>query len=295
MSVPLAYITVILIWSTTPLAIKWSSIGAGYLFGAAARMTIGAVAAWLLLRLLRTTLQWHRQARWSYVAASVGIYGSLLCVYWGSRFVPSGLISVMFGLTPLMVGLLAGPLLGERCFTPARIAGITLGFAGLWLIFHAGIATDHDAMAGIGAILLGVVLHALSTVWLKRIDAPLSALSMNSGALLLSALLFILTWLIADGQAPAHMDQRTILSIVYLGIIGSVLGFGLYFYTLRHLEASVIGLIPMITPVTALLVGKLFNHETVDASVWAGTALIIGGLFIYQWGHRLLARRAVAG
>ena len=36
-----AFIGVVLIWSTTPLAIKWSSLGAGFLFGVTARMTIG--------------------------------------------------------------------------------------------------------------------------------------------------------------------------------------------------------------------------------------------------------------
>ena len=41
MSVPLAYIGVIIIWSTTPLAIKWSGGDAGFLFGVTARMLIG--------------------------------------------------------------------------------------------------------------------------------------------------------------------------------------------------------------------------------------------------------------
>ena len=44
MSVPAAFLTIILIWSTTPLGIKWSSAGVGYEFGVAARMTIGLIA-----------------------------------------------------------------------------------------------------------------------------------------------------------------------------------------------------------------------------------------------------------
>ncbi len=40
-SVPAAFIGVVFIWSTTPLAIKWSSDGAGFLFGVGARMLLG--------------------------------------------------------------------------------------------------------------------------------------------------------------------------------------------------------------------------------------------------------------
>ena len=43
MSVPAAYLGIILIWSTTPLAVKWSGEGPGYLFGVTARMVIGAL------------------------------------------------------------------------------------------------------------------------------------------------------------------------------------------------------------------------------------------------------------
>ncbi|MBU2479196.1 MAG: EamA family transporter, partial [Gammaproteobacteria bacterium] len=43
MSMPAAFLGVILIWSTTPLAIQWSSEGGGFLFGVAARMWLGAL------------------------------------------------------------------------------------------------------------------------------------------------------------------------------------------------------------------------------------------------------------
>ncbi len=41
MRIRLTYLTVVLLWTTTPLAIKWSGEGPGFLFGVTARMTIG--------------------------------------------------------------------------------------------------------------------------------------------------------------------------------------------------------------------------------------------------------------
>ncbi|MET0109749.1 MAG: hypothetical protein ABW084_12685 [Candidatus Thiodiazotropha sp.] len=52
MSVPAAYLGIVLIWGTTPLAIKWSGEGVGYLFGVTGRMVIGVILALLVLRMI---------------------------------------------------------------------------------------------------------------------------------------------------------------------------------------------------------------------------------------------------
>ncbi|MDH5426230.1 MAG: EamA family transporter, partial [Gammaproteobacteria bacterium] len=76
-------------------------------------------------------------------------------------------------------------------------------------------------------------------------------------------------------------------SILYLSIIASVIGFTLYFYILKNIEASKIALIPLITPVAALILGQYLNGEQPDSRVWTGAFLIIGGLGFYQLGGYL--------
>ncbi len=114
MSVPAAFLGVVLIWSTTPLAIQWSSEGWGYLFGIFGRMMLGALVCAVLLQILKPGLPWHREARNTYFAAGVAIYGAMLSVYWGAQFIPSSLIAVLYGLNPLLTGLTAALLLGEK-------------------------------------------------------------------------------------------------------------------------------------------------------------------------------------
>ncbi|MDY6979273.1 MAG: EamA family transporter, partial [Pseudomonadota bacterium] len=75
MSVPTAYIGVVLIWSTTPLAIKWSGEGAGFLFGVAARMWLGALVCVVLLTLLSRGLPREPAALKSYLAGGIGVFG----------------------------------------------------------------------------------------------------------------------------------------------------------------------------------------------------------------------------
>jgi len=287
MSVPMAYLGVIIIWSTTPLAIKWSSEGAGFLFGVSARMVLGVALCFLIMLLLRVKLPWHREARYTYLAAGMGLYGAMLCVYWGAQFIPSGLVSVIFGLTPIVTGTMAAFWLAEQGLTPARLIGMLVGFAGLGLIFGTGTHIGNYAVYGVLAIIGSVFLHSASTVLVKRIGAHLPALATTTGGLLVAVPAYVLTWLIFDGNLPAAAPQRTIISILYLGVVGSALGFVLYYYLLRVTEASRVGLIPLVTPVIALFIGQWLNHEIVSINTLAGTALILSGLVFFQWGHRL--------
>jgi drug/metabolite transporter (DMT)-like permease len=287
MSVPAAYLAVVLIWSTTPLAVKWSGEGPGFLLGALGRMSLAAVLCVVLIALLRLELPWHRDARRTYLSAAIGAYGALLCVYWAAQYIPSGVIAVVFGLTPLVTGLFARPLLNERTWSVTKLIGLALGLAGLAAIFGAGLALGRHAAAGLAVLCAGVVLHSLSTVLVKRYGHALPSLTVTGGALLVTAPLFLATWLALDHTLPAQLSLRALASIAYLGIIGSVLGFTLFFYVLKRVSAHSSALITLITPVLALFVGALVNHEQVGARVWAGTALVLSGLALHQWGAPL--------
>lgn len=296
MSVPAAYLAVVLIWSTTPLAVKWSGEGPGFLLGALGRMSLAALLCLALIVVLRMELPWHRRARQTYLSGALGAFGAMLCVYWAAQYIPSGLIAVLFGLTPLVTTLLARPLLGERAFTPAHLLGLALGLGGLAVIFGAGLNLGPHAAAGLAGLCLAVLLHSLSLVLVKRYGAELPSLTVTSGALVVVTPLFLATWLALDGHAPAQVPSRALASIVYLGIIGSVIGFTLFFYVIKNVPAHTSALITLITPILALLLGAAVNHEHVGARVWAGTALVLGGLALHQWGGligRLIPVRVV--
>jgi len=287
MTVPAAYLGVILIWTTTPLAVKWSGDGPGFLFGVTGRMVLSAIIALALVELLRLPMPWNRRARKSYLAAGLGIYSAMLGVYWSAQFIPSGWISVFFGLSPIITGVMAALWLGERSLTVPRLAGLLLGIAGLVVIFSGALQGDEQTIYGVLALTLSVVCHSASAVCMKRIAAPVSGLATTAGGLLVAAPLFLLTWFISGNTWPEQIGDRAAASIIYLSTCGSVLGFALYFYLLRHMDIVRLSLIMLITPVSALLLGAVLNGEAVTVSVWVGTLLIMGGLVSFEFGGKL--------
>jgi drug/metabolite transporter (DMT)-like permease len=296
MSIPIAYLAVILIWSTTPLAVKWSAMGSGFAFAVMARMAIGAVFGAILVAWLHGGLPVHRRARASYLAAGLGTFGAMLCTYWGAQYVNSGLVSVLFGLSPLVTGVFAVLWLGERALRPSKVAGMGLGFTGLAVIFAGGTELGGtQAKAGITALVVAVVIYSASLVWVKRIADDSPPLATTTGSLLVALPLFIAAWAMTGGHLPHAVPTRASLAIVYLGVFGSVLGFAMFYYIVRHLEAGSVVLVTLVTPVLALMLGSVANGEPITARVLLGAACITTGLAMHQWPAVAALWRAARG
>lgn len=215
-------------------------------------------------------------------------------VYWSAQYIPSGLISVIYGMSPVVTGLFAAVWLREGAFTPFRVVGMLLGIIGLVVIFGRLPGLGTNAVAGTAGVLLSVIVHSFSAVWVKRLAVRMHPLETTTGALMVALPLFLLCWVLADGHLPQVLPARTVAAILYLAVFGSVLGFVLYFYLLRHSEASRVALVTLVTPVLALLLGQLLNGEVVGSRVWLGTGAILLGLASYQWGDQWRAARLMA-
>lgn len=291
MSPSIAFAIVILIWSTTPLAIKWSAEGAGFSFAVLARMVLGLSLGLLLLVLLRVRPPLHKRALHSYVASGTSMAGTMILAYWSSQYVSSGMISLLFGLSPLITSLGAALWLKEESLTPNKLAGMLLGLVGLLLVFRGGLTVG--AAGGLIALLIAVVMQSLGLVWIKKVGDDSPPLATTCGSLLVALPCFFLAWWLFDGHVPQTVAPRALGAILYLGSVGSVLGFLLYYYLIKHMDTGRIALITLITPVLAMLLGHTLNHEAVLPQVWLGAGFILSGLALHRWGRELFRRNTV--
>lgn len=282
MAIPAAYGTVVLIWATTPLAIKWSSAGLGVTGAAAGRMLLGAILATALVALLRIEFPWHKRAQRGYALASIGVFGAMSLVYWSSQFVPSGLISVLFGMAPIVSGMLGWWILNERDLSPLRLLALLGAIAGLALVFNGELNVDITALPGLLALAAATFLFSLSAVLVKRYDSGVDPVAHTAGTLLYSLPGYALLWWFTDAGQAMTLDVKSLSATLYLAVFGSVIGFVAYFYVLQRLSAATVALIPLITPVLALMLGSALEDEQLSTTAMLGTGLIIASLAIYQ-------------
>ena len=288
MSVPIAYIAIIVIWSTTPLAIKWSGEGVGYEFGVAARMLVGLVFLLALIMIRKIDFPWNKQARRVYLVSGLSLFLAMASVYWAAQYIPSGWISVVFGISPIMTGILAIFILKEASFSEGRLIGMLIGLAGLCVIFIEGIELRGAAWLGVLGVLFSTIAQPAGAVMLRKLKPTMPAIAITTGSLMVAVPLFILNWYWFAPALPVTIDDRTVKAILYLAIAGTSIGFPLYYYVLKHLTAGHVSLITLITPVTALLLGSGLNEEFISTRVWAGTGLIMLGLLVHE--HKKFSR-----
>ncbi|HTF84863.1 MAG TPA: DMT family transporter, partial [Cellvibrio sp.] len=181
MAVFLAYVLVVLIWATTPLAIQWSSDSISFIAAALARMMIAVAFALPIVFALRRQL--FPPGAWKvYLAGSIGIFPNMPVVYWAAQFIPSGLVAVIFAMSPFVTGVLSLLILRENPFTLRRLMALVVALSGLLVIFYGQLRIDRDGIYGIGGILLSCLLFSFSSVWMKRLNENTEAFAQMTGS-----------------------------------------------------------------------------------------------------------------
>lgn len=290
MQIPMAYICVILIWSTTPLAIQWSSEHVGYLFAVMGRMDIGVMIAVLLCALLGHRLPLHKGAVLTYLASGIGGTLALLFSYISVQYIPSGWLSVIFGLSPILTSILAGYALNEDRVNFRKASALLICIVGLSQIYQQGIVMGEQTYLGILYALLGVIAYSLSLIAVKAINADIKPVSTMTGTLLICAMIFTTAWVLSGQVLPETLPFRAAGAIFYLGVIGSVLGFMLFYFLLQRITATRVALITLITPITALILGNQLNDEPLTVNVINGSLLVLFGLLLFEFSDAISTR-----
>jgi DME family drug/metabolite transporter len=185
---------------------------------------------------------------------------------------------------PLIIAALAPLTLGERLHPRVR-AALALGVLGTALLVAApGAARDVSArvVAGVALALAAGLAYAFYALLTKAVLArmaplPLTAVAFSAGALLLTpALAFV--------DAPLAQLALGWPWLVYLGGVATAGAYALYARGLRDVPASVSGIVTLLEPLTATLLGVLFFGERLGTAGIAGAALLGAalGLLIYR-------------
>jgi drug/metabolite transporter (DMT)-like permease len=278
-----AYVTLIAIWSTTPIAIKWSAMDVSFAGGIFWRILISACLALLILKMMRERL-FFRPGIWRfYAVGALGIAPNFLLVYWASLWIPSGLISVIFSAVPFLMGVLSYYWLGKNVFTRQRVIALLIALSGILVIFYDQLEVVGEMGAyGIVAMVLSVLVFAVSSTWLQKMAGHASALQTTTGSLCFSVPLLALVWWLTDGSIPIDISFKGVSSILYLGIVGSLIGFFLFYFLLHRLSAYFVSTVGMISPVFALMISAWIADENIGNRLVGGAVLVLSGLALYH-------------
>lgn len=291
MPIYIYYLSVILVWSTTPLAIKLSSQSISPEMALLSRVTIAVVVA-MAASCLFGVGRLKRKNLSVYLAGSISVFPNMGLVYLSANFIPSGLISVLFALTPLTSFLLSLIFYEKIMVTKRQVIAFMLAISGLVLIFYDQVSFSGDAIYGVGLMLLSSVVFSFSQVKVKAIK---EAQNLDVGAFeqAIAVMLFALPglflhWLVFDGAVPESITRDSISAVLYLAVVGSLLGFAAYYKILMALPILVVSSITLLTPMFALWLGAVLLDEVVTPSLLAGSVLILLAISLFEGVWKIL-------
>ncbi|MFO1368713.1 MAG: DMT family transporter [Marinagarivorans sp.] len=277
-----AYCAVLFIWATTPLGIKWSNSSLSFSAAITLRMVLALVLCAAILvvqkkRLIHSAKDWQ-----AFCAGALGLFPNMLIVYWSAQYLPSGLISILLGFFPLFLGVFSWLWCGERTLHRRQILALCLAFCGLSIIYAQQMQSSWQAIVAVLGVVLAAALWALSSIWVKSIGVEIDAMRQSTGTLLISAPVFCVYWLLFDRQVPVNWQLKSQIGVAYLVVAGSCIGHTLYFYVLRRCSLAATGLLTLLSPTVALLIGFCVLGEMLCGRELIGIALVLTALGVYS-------------
>jgi drug/metabolite transporter (DMT)-like permease len=277
------YAMLVVIWSSTWVAIKFGLEDTPALLGAGVRFFLAGLALLVIAVAMRRSLR----TDWVLVAilAALPFALSYGLVYWSEKYIPSGLAAVLFGVMPIYVAVLAALMLEDEPVHRRLFLGLGVALAGLVVAFGESIDLGHEEHALLGAI-AGVsapLCAALGNVAIKRRGAKLDAIVLNGWAMAFGGLLLLLVSSFTETWSDARWTGQAVGAIAYLAVLGSAVGFVVLTRLLQELSAVKMSYIPLIIPFGALVFGWSLYDEPLTLLAVAGAALVAAGLLVAQW------------
>jgi drug/metabolite transporter (DMT)-like permease len=278
-------------WGSSYLFIKLAVDSFGTFTLIALRLLIGAAFLWVVLRASRTALPRERRVYGHLIVMSViNIAIPFFLITWAEQSVDSALAAILNATVPLFVIVLAPLFLPDEPIRLNGILGLAIGFVGVVLIVSPGLTAAAGTVPGQLALLGSSISYAIGNVYARRNiqgqPPMIPAVFQVTFALLIVALLA----LVLERPWTATPDAEAWFSVVWLGILGSGMAYLAYFRLLLTWGATRTALVAYLLPVVGIVLGFLVLREPIDASLLAGTALVIAGVALVngRWGRRRL-------
>lgn len=264
------------VWGTT-YVVTTELLPAGHpMFAGLMRALPAGLLALAITRTLPRGIWWWRAAVLG--ALNIGAFFPLL--FLAAERLPGGVAATLGATQPIIVAVLAVVVLGER-FSAWRLTWGLVGVAGVGLVV-LGPAAALDA-TGIAAGLAGAGAMALGVTLTKRWGRPSGVRPMAFAGWQLTAggLVLLVPVFLTEG-VPHHLDGRAVAGYLWLGLIGGLLAYTLWFAGLKVLPVTATALLGLLSPLVAAIAGAVFLGQTLTGTQLAGFALALAALLAGQ-------------
>lgn len=282
----IAYLSVFTIWGSTYLAIRIGVRDLPPALMAGVRFLISGSLLLLAGKMRRKPFPSSPEEYWK--LSIVGLFllvGGNGLVVWSEQWVPSGLAALIIATVPLFMSTIDAVIPGGHRLSRVGWLGIVIGFTGVIVLVSPSLglaAGEVIKPGGIAGLVGASFLWSVGSIYARR-NPVKGDIFVNVGVEMLAGGLALSLLALASGEL-SHVKVTTagILSVLYLIIFGSIVGFTAYGYLLRHVPPAKASTYAYVNPIVAVLLGALVLAEPLEERTILASVIILGGVGIVQ-------------
>jgi probable blue pigment (indigoidine) exporter len=246
------------------------------LLAAAVRALPAGLVLLAIFRVLPRGSWWWR----ALVLGVLNIGAFFYLLFLAAYHLPGGTAALVLATQPLLVLLLASPLLKDT-IRPIHVASCLLGALGVALLVLK--PQTHLDTIGIVAGLGGAVSMAVGIVLTKRWGRPpgVGVLTYTGWQLTAGGLVLAPVMLVAEG-VPSHITATNITGFAYLSVIGALIAYAVWFRGIERLPALAVSFLSLGSPLVAAILGYIFLSQGLSPLQIVGALAVVGAVVLAQ-------------
>lgn len=287
------YSLVVIIWGGTWIAIKYQVEGGPLTASICYRMAGAALVMLLVVLARQSRLRFSLREHLLMAGTGLCMFSTnYIFLYWSEKYLASGLVALIFALT-LPLNVMNSAIFNRKPVDRSILPACVLGITGCAVVFWNDIAAftwSSKSLRGLIFALLATYCFSLGNVISDAAQARnLPVLQSETYGLAYGAAVMVPVTL-ATGGFGFSATPRYIGSLAYLVILGSVVAFGAYMWTIGRIGAGRAGYVTVLFPMVALLLSTFLEHYVWTPRALIGAALILAGSAIAVTGrHKIRA------
>ena len=265
------------VWGTTYIVTTHLLPEGHPLFAALMRSLPAVLIALLIARRLPRGSWWWK----SLVLGVLNMAAFFPLLFLSAQHLPGGVAATLGAAQPIVVAFLAVPSLRDRLSSWRGTWGVVGMVGGALVVLGPGAGLDP---IGVLAGLAGAASMGTGVVLTKRWGRPegVSAIGLAGWQLTAAGLVLLIPAVVVDG-VPTDIDGPAAYGYLWLGLVGGLLTYTLWFSGIRRLPVTATALLGLLSPLMAALLGAVIAGEALTLVQLAGfvlalTAMVAGQL-----------------
>lgn len=283
--ITVALLAIYLIWGSTYLAIRFAVDTIPPFMMAGTRYLIPGIILFTWRRFAGDPAPTRRQWISGAIIGLLLLLGGNGLVSWAEQRLESGIAALIVGTAPIWM-VIFDSILSRRMPRWVVMGGLLTGFVGVLILvgpesFFGG--NPHYDLLGMGVVMLAALFWSLGSIYSRGADLPTSPLLGTGVELLMGgAGLFLASGVTGEwrGFELSSISTSSWLGLLYLTVLGSLVGFVAYTWLLRNAPIPLVSTYAYVNPLVAILLGNWLAGESLTWHVWVSALLIVGSLVL---------------